>query len=323
MSGGAGPKARRTSGATHVTEPDVHIDRLAVDDDPGAIFAALLRDGVVIIERFLTAAQVAALNTAADPYNETADPLMRNVYDFGVDPDAVPEPLRAVATTPDLIENGFRSGNTRNVTGLSTKLPTFVDDVLLHPMYAELCDRLLKPHCIDYVLNHSHLINVGPGARAQPLHRDEGIWRCYPGLGVGSHLQFASIVALVDFTEENGATNVVPGSHLWEGLVFETTAGPSEIALATMAAGSAVVYLGWTFHGAGQNRTSDVWRRGLHVSFCQGWLRTEETNTLATPPEVARHLPVRAQELLGYGVHGGLGQLELRSPIDQMRDGVL
>jgi hypothetical protein len=306
-----------------VTTADVHLERHRVDDDPDAIFATLLRDGAVIVEAFMTAAQVDALNAASEPYIEAADPLMRNVYDFGTRPEAVPEALREVATTPDLIENGFRSGNTRNVTGLSTKLPTFVDDVLLHPLYAALCDRLLLPHCLDYVLNHSHLINVGPGARAQPLHRDEGIWRCYPGLGPGSHLQFASIVALVDFTEENGATNVVPGSHLWEGLQFETEVEPEQVAIATMPVGAAVIYLGWTFHGAGRNQTTDVWRRGLHVSFCQGWLRTEETNVLATPPDVARHLPVRAQELLGYGHHGGLGQLELRSPIDQMRDGVL
>jgi ectoine hydroxylase-related dioxygenase (phytanoyl-CoA dioxygenase family) len=90
-----------------------------------------------------------------------------------------------------------------------------------------------------------------------------------------------------------------------------------------MPAGSAVLYTGWTFHGAGQNRTTDSWRRGLHVSYCQGWLRTEENNTLAVPPDVARNLPVRAQEMLGYGVHQGLGMLGLRSPIDQMRDGII
>jgi ectoine hydroxylase-related dioxygenase (phytanoyl-CoA dioxygenase family) len=225
-----------------------------------------------------------------------------------------------------MIEEGFKSGNTRNVTGLSTKLPSFAEDVLLHPMYKEMCDRLLLPHCFDYVLNHSHMINVGPGAKAQPLHRDEGIWAAYPGLGVGSHLQFASIVAMMDFTEENGATNVVPGSHLWEGDPFGAvgrTPEPEEIAYAAMPAGSAVIYLGWTYHGAGHNQTDDTWRRGLHVSYCQGWLRTEENNTLATPPDVARNLPVRAQELLGYGVHTGLGMLELRSPVDQMKDGFI
>lgn len=297
-------------------QAEVRIAHVRVDDDPDEVFATLTRDGAVIVDGFLTPAQVARINADVVPYNDAADPLMRNVWDYAVSSPS----LESKPTVGE--DEAFRSGNTRNVTGLSTKLPSFVDDVLLHPVYKELCDRVLLPHCYEYVLNHSHFINVGPGAKRQPLHRDEGIWRSFPNHGVGSHLQIASIVALVDFTEENGATRVLPGSHLWEGRVFETTADPSQVAVAAMPAGSAVVYLGWTFHGAGRNDT-DTWRQGLHVSFCQGWLRTEENNTLATPPDIARHLPVRAQELLGYGVHGGLGQLELRKPIDQMRDGVL
>jgi hypothetical protein len=299
-----------------VQQAEVRIAHVRVDDDPDEVFATLTRDGAVIVDGFLTPAQVARINADVVPYNDAADPLMRNVWDYAVSSPS----LESKPTVGE--DEAFRSGNTRNVTGLSTKLPSFVDDVLLHPVYKELCDRVLLPHCYEYVLNHSHFINVGPGAKRQPLHRDEGIWRSFPNHGVGSHLQIASIVALVDFTEENGATRVLPGSHLWEGRVFETTADPSQVAVAAMPAGSAVVYLGWTFHGAGRNDT-DTWRQGLHVSFCQGWLRTEENNTLATPPDIARHLPVRAQELLGYGVHGGLGQLELRKPIDQMRDGVL
>jgi ectoine hydroxylase-related dioxygenase (phytanoyl-CoA dioxygenase family) len=307
----------------------VDIAHVHVTDSPDEIFALLLADGAVIIEEFLTAEQVSRLNEEVEPANAKADPLMRNAYDFDIRDMDFGDMLVAgtePATPTEVEERSIRSGNTRNVTGLSTKVPSFVPDVLLHPMYKELCDRLLLPHCYDYVLNHSHMINVGPGAKAQPIHRDEGIWAHYPGLGVGSHLQFASIVALVDFSEENGATNVVPGSHLWEGDPYLTSGRlpqDDEIAYAEMPAGSAVIYLGWTIHGAGHNQTTDSWRRGLHVSFCQGWLRTEENNTLATPPDAARDLPKRAQELLGYGAQTGLGMLELRSPIDQMADGNL
>jgi ectoine hydroxylase-related dioxygenase (phytanoyl-CoA dioxygenase family) len=312
-------------------QTDVAIAHVQVTDDPDEIFARLLADGAVIIEGFLSPAQVARLNEEISPADAEADPLMRNVYDFGTRDaelerlmEGLPTSGEAAADTEE--RRSIRSGNTRNVTGIATKVPSFVPEVLLHPMYKELCDRLLLPHCYDYVLNHSHMINVGPGANAQPIHRDEGIWAHFPGLGVGSHLQFASIVALVDFSEENGATNVVPGSHLWEGdphVLSGRVPEPGEIAYAEMPAGSAVIYLGWTIHGAGRNRTMDTWRRGLHVSFCQGWLRTEENNTLATPPDVARNLPVRAQELLGYGAQNGLGMLELRNPIDQLRDGNL
>ena len=298
-----------------------------VGDDHDEIYDAFIGDGAVIVERFIDDRQVERLNAELDPYNERADPLMRNVYDFSfpasVDGGAG---LQRDRLMPADGNESFMSGNTRNVTGLSTKSPTFAADVLAHPLYMAMCERLLKPHCVSYVLNHSHLINVGPGAKGQPLHRDEAIWGAMPGLGVGSHLQFASIVALVDFTEENGATKVVPGSHVWDGDPFGRSGRvpePGEVRRAVMPAGSAVLYTGWTFHGAGQNRSADVWRRGLHVSYCQGWLRTEENNVLATPPDAARALGPKQQELLGYGVHGALGMLELRSPIQQMRDGNL
>jgi ectoine hydroxylase-related dioxygenase (phytanoyl-CoA dioxygenase family) len=134
------------------------------------------------------------------------------------------------------------------------------------------------------------------------------------------------MIALVDFTRENGATAVVPGSHLWPP---ERQPLEEEIAYAEMPAGSAVIYLGSTLH-AGGNNDSTGWRRGVHMSYCLGWLRTEENNVLAVPPEAARKLPRRAQELLGYGVHdaiddlgGYLGMLDMHSPADLLRDGKL
>ena len=105
---------------------------------------------------------------------------------------------------------------------------------------------------------------------------------------------------------------------------------PAEIAQAVMPAGTAAVYLGTTLHGAGTNRSAESWRRGLHLSYVVGWLRTEENNVLATPPEIARTLPERAQRLLGYGVHdaisklgGYVGMVGLRDPIDLLREGKL
>ena len=97
-----------------------------------------------------------------------------------------------------------------------------------------------------------------------------------------------------------------------------------------MPAGSAVIYLGSTIHGAGTNSTPSEWRPGLHISYTLGWLRTEENNYLAVPPEIARTLPSAAQQVLGYAVHdaiasggGYLGMLGLRDPVDLMRDGKL
>jgi ectoine hydroxylase-related dioxygenase (phytanoyl-CoA dioxygenase family) len=96
-----------------------------------------------------------------------------------------------------------------------------------------------------------------------------------------------------------------------------------------MKPGSAVIYLGSTLHAGGAN-TTNQWRRGVHMSYCLGWLRTEENNVLAVPPDVARELPPRACELLGYGVHdaiddlgGYLGMVDMHNPRDMLKDGRL
>jgi ectoine hydroxylase-related dioxygenase (phytanoyl-CoA dioxygenase family) len=97
-----------------------------------------------------------------------------------------------------------------------------------------------------------------------------------------------------------------------------------------MRAGSAVIYLGSTLHGGGANATADQRRRGMHLSYVVGWLRTEENHYLATPPEIARRLPRGAREMLGYAAHdalnqggGYLGALDLRDPIEMLEDGSL
>jgi ectoine hydroxylase-related dioxygenase (phytanoyl-CoA dioxygenase family) len=135
------------------------------------------------------------------------------------------------------------------------------------------------------------------------------------------------MIALSEFTAEGGATLLAPGSHRWP---WDRQPLPGELAQAVMPAGSAVLYLGTVLHGAGANRTQAEWRRGLHLSYLVGWLRTEENNVLATPPRIARDLPERAQRLLGYGVHdaiaklgGYCGMVGLRDPIELLREGEL
>jgi len=105
---------------------------------------------------------------------------------------------------------------------------------------------------------------------------------------------------------------------------------PDELVCAEMPAGSAVLYLGSTIHAGGRNSTKDGWRRGMHMSFVVGWLRTEENNYLSTPPGVARTLSRRAQELLGYAAHdaiavggGYLGAVDLLDPVELLAQGKL
>jgi ectoine hydroxylase-related dioxygenase (phytanoyl-CoA dioxygenase family) len=114
--------------------------------------------------------------------------------------------------------------------------------------------------------------------------------------------------ALSDFTAENGATVVLPGSHLVDAEHSRSIAGvDDDPAYAVMPAGSGMIYTGKVLHGAGRN-ASDGWRYGMHVSFVVGWLRPEEASPLMIDQARAAELPVRARELLGwssYRSHGG------------------
>ncbi len=118
--------------------------------------------------------------------------------------------------------------------------------------------------------------------------------------------------ALTDFTIENGATQVVPGSHKW---LPEREARQEEILQAEMSAGSALMYLGATIHGGGANTTKDQHRRGMFLGYVVGWLRAEENAFLTVPIEKVREMPVRIQELLGYKAHQAIGVFDVGSPM--------
>lgn len=212
----------------------------------------------------------------------------------------------------------FHGPQTKHLTGVPGISDTFVEEILLHPLYEAMGEHFLKPWCADFILNLAHVLERGPGAGDQLIHRDQDIWPRTLRNVVGCH-QFASLLALGDYTAEMGATRVVPGSHMWEEGREPLV---DEIAVAEMEPGSAVLYLGATLHAAGPNTTLTP-RRGMHTSFCLGWLRTEENLYLAVPEQRARKMPRRAQELLGFGIHDGitrgegfLGALDNRNPID-------
>jgi len=273
-------------------------------DDIELIHTALMEDGGVIVEGLLEKDLLARLNNEIDPLLAAADPAHKHL-----------NPILDV----------FFGDRTRHVTGLAGKSPAFAEEVMLHPVYNGLCERVLSPNCADYILNLAHIMDRGSGAEQQLFHRDEDIWVHMPAQR--PELELASIVAMVDFTRGNGATVVVPGSHRW---TRDRQPQEDELAYAEMPAGSAVIYLGSTIHAGGTNTLSDFWRRGIHMSFCLGWLRTEENNLLATPPSLAKKLSPRAQQLLGYGVHdaiedmgGYLGMVDMRDPGELLREGVL
>ena len=289
------------------------LERFDLRSDPDTIHAAIGRDGAVIIEGLLSADVVARVNDEVGAALDQADP-----------DEAMFNPVM----------QAFHGPCTRQVAGAPGLSPTFAVDVMCHPLLLALADRILLPSCARYQLNLGHLLQRGPGSDEQWLHRDEAVWSDMPR--PGPELQLATVIAFVDFTRENGATRVVPGSHRWPDRQLtpgeqlqQRAPAPDEIAYAEMPAGSAVVYTGGTIHAGGANGT-DTPRRGAHLSYCLGWLRTEENNYLSTPPAVAATLPRVAQELLGYALHdsiprggGYLGMVRMQDPVDLMARGEL
>jgi len=280
------------------------VTRCADTSDHTAILTALQADGAVLIDRFIAPETVAAVNAESADAVAAAEPGMRTIN--------------------PLIQ-AFFGPCTKHVSALAAVSATFANEVMTHPTYRYLCDEILLPSCSRYRLNLGHLIARGPGAAAQIPHRDEDVWPHFPR--PHADIQIASLIALTDFRVDTGATRVVPGSHRWPR---ERQPEPDEIVDAVVPVGGAVIYLGSTLHFAGANSTADEWRLGVHVSYTLGWLRTEENNSLAVPPSIARTLTPAAQELLGYAVHdaiadggGYLGMVRMRDPMELLADGEL
>ncbi len=167
-------------------------------------------------------------------------------------------------------------------------------DLILHDTLLGAAREFLSPYTQKIILHLTQTIEIGPGGPAQPIHRDRYAWGTY--LPTSIEPQFNTIWALTDFTEENGATRCVPGSHLWD---WDQKANKDQIFKATMRAGSVFVYSGSVLHSGGANVSSDP-RLGLNLTYCLGWLRQEENQYLSCPPDIARTLQPELQDLLGY-----------------------
>ena len=278
------------------------IPRLSESVGTERLVAALEESGAVIVEGVLSPDLLARFNAEIDPILDKTRPdrdYLNPVISF------------------------FYGDRVRQITGVAAQSRIFGEEILCHPFYTDVCDAVLGPNCACYQLNVAQVMDRGPGAEQQLLHRDEDVWVHLPR--PHAEVQVASVIALVDFTADLGATVVAPGSHRWDrGRMAE----PDELTCAEMPAGSAVLYLGSTIHAGGRNSTANGWRRGMHMSFVVGWLRTEENNYLSLWPDVIRTLPRRSQELLGFSAHdalssggGYLGMLELQDPVEIMARG--
>lgn len=232
---------------------------------PTAVTAAISRDGAAIIDGLLPQSECQALASELRPF---IDGSGRGRDDFTG---------RATTRTGALVA---RSPKSR--------------ELVTHPTIRGLCDAFLLPYCDRYQLHLTQVIRLMPGQGKQTLHRDRLAWGGYLPRQIEPQLN--TIWALTDFTRENGATRVVPGSRSWDS---SRRAAPEEQTQAEMSAGSVLLYSGSVLHGGGENR-SNTERIGVNITYCLGWLRQEENQYLSCPPEVAATLSPELQELLGY-----------------------
>ena len=240
------------------------------------ILAVLAQDGGVIVHNMLSPQVVANLLSELAPQSETSQ----------VGPKSDNENV-----------NHFWGQQTKRFTRLAQRSQTFADEVLVHPTLIAVADELLKPYCASYWMNTGQMMIVMPGGAPQYMHRDSDDWpaMCSPS---APPCQISCMFALSDFTTENGATRVAPGSHLWSD--YSRQAADDEITQAVMPAGSGMIYLGKTLHSAGANKTESEARYGMHLSYVLGWLTPEEAGCLGVTEDRAKTFTKQQQQLLGY-----------------------
>ena len=212
-------------------------------------------------------------------------------------------------------QGGFYGARTKRFGRLLARSPV-AERLIQHPLVLAISRRILEPWCDTIQLNLTQAVALHPGAPPQLPHRDQDMWR-----GAIGQMEYLVNVMwpFTSYTRENGATMVWPKSHGERALV--ETPPPGEFPV-ELEAGSALLFLGSTLHGAGGNTSSDV-RRGAIVSYCLGWLKPYENQWLAYPPEVARSFAPDLQALVGYAQHRpNLGNYEGQCPSILLRDRV-
>jgi ectoine hydroxylase-related dioxygenase (phytanoyl-CoA dioxygenase family) len=267
---------------THVTPAT------SLDD----VVETLERDGAVIVEDFVDAETLAALQADLGPGLEAAG----------------------------YSESGYDGQKTKRLSSLFQRAPRPMTNVVLQPQFLGASRRLLQQPTHMWIgkvkmevtpsiqVSFTQAIRIDPGQGRQPLHRDDAmhLWR-HPGPPCRLQL----MLALNEFTSANGATLVIPGSHLWDD---ERAPAYAETVPAVMPAGSALLWPGGVYHGGGAN-TTDSPRYSLSVALDLGNLRQEENQYLAVSQETVLTLPEEMQRLLGWDrCPPGLGQVETQDP---------
>ena len=254
-------RRQRAAGSTMSCVSVVH---LPCDTTASKVSEQLQQHGCVIVDDVADRAVLDRLDAEATPYVNASDPG-RDDYDGRF---------------------------TRRTGALVARCPT-ARELIMHPLAVDAARDFLG-HASTVQLHLTQIISVAPGETRQKPHRDEMAFDFFD-FGLDYHPQCNTMWALTDFTASNGATHLVPGSSR----VDDAAAMRMPEARAEMSRGSVLFYEGKILHGAGANTSSSV-RRGLNITYAVGWVRQEENQFLACPPEIARTLDDALLRLMGY-----------------------
>jgi ectoine hydroxylase-related dioxygenase (phytanoyl-CoA dioxygenase family) len=211
----------------------------------------------------------------------------------GAELDALREELRPHLASGPLGRNPFEGERSNRVYALLAKAESAAP-LVEHPRVLEIMDALLLP---NYLLTACQAINLLPGETEQPWHYDDGF---YTIPRPRKPVSISTIWAVDDFTESNGATEMIPGSHQWDDEQQPKGEDARRVTV-TMPAGSAVVFMGTLWHRGGANRSSAP-RCAISPQYCEPWARQQEAMMLAVGPAAARYSP-RIRSMLGYSIH--------------------
>jgi ectoine hydroxylase-related dioxygenase (phytanoyl-CoA dioxygenase family) len=234
-------------------------------EDVDRCMEALERDGYVVIENLISPEQVAEIKE---------DLIPRFTYESG--------------------RNNFEGFKTQRLYAFFEK-SLVCNPLVEHPLILGCLDRIFEP---NYLLSQLQAINILAGEVQQPLHHDDLFYRVpRPRRALGA----ATIWAVDEFTEENGATVVIPKSHLWDDRQ-PTEDDIQNLSRVVMPAGSVVFFLGTLWHAGGANQ-SDAARLCVSAQYCAPWCRTQENYSLSLSRQTVKQCSVHIQRMLGYSIH--------------------